>query len=402
MSVALRPAETGMSWRTFTRAYNADRLGFLNALPAIGPVVRMGANLVFVSDPALIEAVFRGTNTDFQMTLNRRLEAVAAGRGDAALEAWMSARRRATSAVHRTATDGDATGQVELSHQIDAWTAAAAPVSVVEDLTRLNLRASVRLVAGGPDPGLETGTLALLPRLIAVVDDGTRLPGPFAMLVRRHRHARRDDQALRDHVLALADSAPGSGGIVGELAGTEVDRATIANLAVAMLLAGTLVPAAAGAWILALLAANPTWQDRSRADPEARTSVINEALRLYPPTWLISRTVAADGVYAGWSLRAGDEVVISPYVSQRDPVVFPEPERFAPERWAGLRPGIAQYFPFGAGARRCVAAELSLRRLDELVQQVLRRATRLSGGFPRSMSTTSTLFPADLRVRFAD
>ena len=79
-----------------------------------------------------------------------------------------------------------------------------------------------------------------------------------------------------------------------------------------MLLTGTLVPTAAGAWVLALLTAHPDWQDRVRANPEVRAWVVSEALRLYPPTWLISRTVARDGVYAGWRLRSGDEVVISP------------------------------------------------------------------------------------------
>jgi cytochrome P450 len=56
-------------------------------------------------------------------------------------------------------------------------------------------------------------------------------------------------------------SARGPGGIVGELANAGLDRATIANLAVAILLAGTLVPAAAGSWVLALLTAHPEWQD---------------------------------------------------------------------------------------------------------------------------------------------
>ncbi|MEU4471900.1 cytochrome P450 [Micromonospora sp. NPDC023888] len=399
MDIVREPAEIGMRWRAFTRAYNADRLGFLSALPAVGPVVRLAANLVYVSDPALIETVFRGTNTAFQLALNRRLESTAAGRGDAALEAWMSARRRAAPAIRGSATGGDPRGRSELSDQISQWTAATETVRVVEDLTRLNLRASVRLVAGGPEPGLEAGTSALLPSLIAIVDKGTRLPRPLALLFRRHRTARRNDEALRRHVVDLLDSARPSG-ILGELVGSEVDRATIANLAVAVLLAGTLVPAAAGSWVLALLAGNPEWQDRARTDPTVRTWVINEALRLYPPTWLISRTVAQDGVYAGWRLREGDEVVISPYVSHRDPQVFPHPEQFAPDRWAGLRPSIVQYFPFGAGARRCMAAELSLQRLDELILQVLQQTSGLSGDPPQLMSTTSTLFPADLRLRF--
>jgi unspecific monooxygenase len=396
------PVDTGLSWRRFTHAYNADRLGYLTTLPALGPVVRMAANLVFVSDPALIETVVRRTNTDFQMRVNRRLESVAAGRGDAALDAWMEARRRALSGVHRVVNDGDPVGQAVLREQVQAWAAATQPTNVVEDLTRLNLRASVRLVVGRPDPDLEHRTSVLLSSLVAVVDGGSRLPGPLAYLSRRHRRARRDDEALRDYVFTRIDTAPRSGCIVGELADAGIDRDTIANLAVAMLLAGTLVPAAAGAWILALLTAHRHWQDRVREEPGTTAWVINEALRLYPPTWLISRTVAHDGVYAEWRLRAGDEVVISPYVSHRDAGVFSEPEKFRPERWADLQPGVAHFLPFGAGPRRCVAAELAWQRLHELVQQVVQTTTGLSGTFPRSVSTTSTLFPSDFHVRFSD
>ncbi|RKN47015.1 cytochrome P450 [Streptomyces hoynatensis] len=405
MNAERTPIDAGYGWHAFTRAYNADRVGFLSALPATGPVVRMTANLVFVSDPALIETVFRATNTDFLLPLNRRLEPVDAGRGEAALEAWMNARRRAATSLRRTAAEGgDPAEEAELREQVRGWAAAGEATGVVEDLTRLNLRASVRLVAGRSDAGLEAGTRALLPSLVAVVDKGTRLPGPLALLSRRHRRARRLDDALLRRLEAMMAAAPESGprGVLGELAGAGLDRATIANLAVALLLAGTLVPAAAGSWVLALLAAHPDWQDRVRGDAGATAWVVNEALRLYPPTWLISRTVARDGVWAGWRLRAGDELVISPYVSHRDPNVFPDPGEFRPERWAGGQPGFAEYFPFGAGARRCVAAEPALRRLTELVRQVTREGTRLTGSFPRSVSTTSTLFPADLRLGFAD
>lgn len=396
------PAETGLGWRAFTRAYNADRMGFLTALPTVGPVVRMAANLVFVSDPALIETIFRRTNTDFRMTMNRRLESVDAARGDAALEAWMAARRHTSTALGRPVIDGADTSSAELRQLVDGWVAAPEPARVVEDLTRLNLRASVRRVVGWADPDLEDSVCALMESLGAVVNDGTRLPGALALLQRRHRRARRADDAIRAQVSDLITSggATAGGGLVGQLAAAEQDLDTVANLAVAVLLAGTLVPAAAGAWTLALMLAHPEWLDRLRDDRTARGWAINEALRLYPPTWLISRTVAADGIYAGWRLRAGDELVVSPYVSQRDPRVFQQPDQFRPERWADLRPGIAEYFPFGAGARRCVAAELALRQLNQLVYQVSLHSAGLSGTFPRSASTITTLFPADLRIEF--
>ncbi|MCD5315212.1 cytochrome P450 [Kineosporia babensis] len=148
-----------------------------------------------------------------------------------------------------------------------------------------------------------------------------------------------------------------------------------------------------------MLAAHPQWQERARTDETARTWLINETLRLYPPTWLISRMVAQDGIYAGWRLRAGDELVLSPYVSHRDAQVFPDPEEFRPERWNGLHPRINEYFPFGAGARRCVGAELSLARLDHLVREVLQAGT-VEGPAPTGMSTTITLVPQNLRLRF--
>mgnify|MGYP001347355731 CR=1 FL=1 len=85
--------------------------------------------------------------------------------------------------------------------------------------------------------------------------------------------------------------------------------------------------------------------------------VIQEAMRLYPSAWSISRRALADDVIGGYDIPAGAIVAMSPYTIHRHPDFWDDPERFDPDRFtpekvAG-RPRFA-YFPFGGGARQCI------------------------------------------------
>ena len=88
------------------------------------------------------------------------------------------------------------------------------------------------------------------------------------------------------------------------------------------------------------------------------TAVLWEALRLAPPVWVAPRIAIKDCEIAGVHVPAGAHVLVSQYVTQRDPLYFPEPDRFIPERW--LNPEFEKslpkgaYFPFGAGTRKCL------------------------------------------------
>jgi pentalenene oxygenase len=85
--------------------------------------------------------------------------------------------------------------------------------------------------------------------------------------------------------------------------------------------------------------------------------VLIEVLRLYPPTWMLSRVAVADTTVADVALPRGAEVVISPYALQRDPAVFPAPDAFDPDRWLPDRATARQkqsFLAFGAGRRRCM------------------------------------------------
>jgi len=91
--------------------------------------------------------------------------------------------------------------------------------------------------------------------------------------------------------------------------------------------------------------------------------VVEEAMRLYPPIWGIMRTAIAEDTLGGYRIPPGARVVISPYVVHRSPAVWPEPERFLPDRFlsesANGRHRFA-YFPFGGGPRLCAGAQFAM------------------------------------------
>ncbi|MGW6059343.1 cytochrome P450 [Streptomyces sp. NPDC055189] len=85
-------------------------------------------------------------------------------------------------------------------------------------------------------------------------------------------------------------------------------------------------------------------------------AVLQETMRMYGPAWLVTRTATRAVTLGGHSIPEGADVVYSPYLHQHDPAVFPEPERFDPDRWSG-RPDAATrgaFLAFGAGRRNCV------------------------------------------------
>ena len=156
---------------------------------------------------------------------------------------------------------------------------------------------------------------------------------------------------------------------------------------VTMVIAGHETVAAALAWTLMLLAEHPAAQDRVRAELDAHEgpvplvgnrerlpwtrAVVDEALRLYPPAWAISRRSLADDVVGGRPVPAGTLAIISPWLVHRRPDLWPDPEAFRPERFLGqpLRTG---YLPFGQGPRLCIGREFALGEMVLVLAELLR------------------------------
>ena len=91
--------------------------------------------------------------------------------------------------------------------------------------------------------------------------------------------------------------------------------------------------------------------------------VINEALRLYPPGWLLSRRTLEADELGGYQVPPGSNVLLPLYLLHRHPDFWTDPEAFLPERFApdqeGTRPRFA-YMPFAAGPRHCIGETLAV------------------------------------------
>ncbi len=91
--------------------------------------------------------------------------------------------------------------------------------------------------------------------------------------------------------------------------------------------------------------------------------VIDEALRLYPPGWLLSRRTVQPDVLCGYEIPAGTNVLLPLYLLHRHPRYWPDPDAFLPERFApdheAERPRFA-YMPFAAGPRHCIGETFAL------------------------------------------
>jgi cytochrome P450 len=91
--------------------------------------------------------------------------------------------------------------------------------------------------------------------------------------------------------------------------------------------------------------------------------IVQEALRLYPPSWLLPPVVAREGAaLGGTAIRPGTIVTCSPWLVHRDPRWYSHPDEFRPERWAAeaTEPVRADaWFPFGGGQRACMGARFA-------------------------------------------
>jgi len=104
--------------------------------------------------------------------------------------------------------------------------------------------------------------------------------------------------------------------------------------------------------------------------------VVNEALRLYPPGWLLSRRTIEADVLGGFSIPPGANVLLPLYLLHRHPRFWKDPDVFWPERFAveheAQRPRFA-YMPFAAGPRHCIGETFALYEMLMHLFKVARR-----------------------------
>jgi cytochrome P450 len=200
------------------------------------------------------------------------------------------------------------------------------------------------------------------PGLAAFLKARKRIDAVVHRMIAAHRRRGRDSGSLLDLML----SASPERGAVSEQA--------LRDQVITIFLAGYETVANALVWTWYLLAQNPECERCLHEEvdgvllgrlpavedvPRLRYTemVIAESMRLYPPAWAMGRYARDDFHLGEYFLPAKTTVLISQFITHRDPRYFPDPLRFNPNRFtpeAKSRRAKFTYFPFGAGFRQCI------------------------------------------------
>ncbi len=152
--------------------------------------------------------------------------------------------------------------------------------------------------------------------------------------------------------------------------GNMSDREVI-DEALTLIVAGHETTASVLNWTWYLLSQHPQVDARllhetlASSDAYAR-QVLNEAMRLYPPGWLLSRRALQPDTLGGYEVPAGANVLIPLYLLHRHPRYWWEPARFDPDRFApeheAGRPRYV-FLPFSAGPRHCIGEAFAMNEM---------------------------------------
>lgn len=185
---------------------------------------------------------------------------------------------------------------------------------------------------------------------------------------------RRDDPATaeRDDVLSILLQARDEDG-------RPMTDVELRDELMTLLVAGHETTATSLAWAFDLLLHNPDKLERLHAevedggDGEYLDAVIKETLRIRPVVPGVVRKVKEPFELRGYEIPVGTRVAPNIYLTHRNPDVYPDPDRFLPERFLGEPPDTYSWIPFGGGIRRCIGASFALLEMKVVIPTILRR-----------------------------
>jgi len=204
------------------------------------------------------------------------------------------------------------------------------------------------------------------PGLAAFVRARKRIDAVVFRMIEAHRRRSRDSGSLLDLMLAASPAA-----LQDKTAASEQ---SLRDQVITIFLAGYETVANALSWTWYLLSQNPEcercFHEEIDRELEGRLPtfedvprlryvemVLAESMRLYPPAWAMGRYARNNFQLGEFFLPAKTTVLMSQFITHRDPRFFPDPLRFDPERFtpeAKARRTKLTYLPFGAGGRQCI------------------------------------------------
>ncbi|MHB8640447.1 MAG: cytochrome P450 [Candidatus Acidiferrales bacterium] len=308
---------------------------------------------------------------------------------------WRRQRRLAQPAFQKTRVNEYAATMVEHALAYTASWRDGEVRDIADEMSRLTCGIAVKTLFGldlGPEADRVGETLSTLMRYqINRIRSAFSLPEKFPTPA--NRRANTAFQYLDSLVYGIIKERRSRGADGNDLLsrliaamdedGTQMTPQQLRDETMTLFLAGHETTALTLSWTWYLLAQNPPAEANLHqelsgvfAAREPRTleakdaeslpyldAVIRESLRLYPPAYLIARLAIEPFDLAGYSFPAGTTILMSQWVTHRDPRYFPDPLAFHPERWLdGLAARLPThaYFPFGGGPRRCIGQGFAL------------------------------------------
>ncbi|MBP7690780.1 MAG: cytochrome P450 [Anaerolineales bacterium] len=441
----MKPTAPGPSSSTLLRQIQTiqrDPLSFLTACARqYGPLVRfpIGNLAVFaVNAPELVKHVLQDNHRNYgKNTIQFNTLAMVTGRGLLTSDGgfWLRQRRLLQPAFHRQRLAGFGCAMTAAAEQLlaewDARPADTAPLDVDAAMMTTTLAIVGRTLFNAD---LRVEAADLVPAVLTALDfivyrAQTPLAWPLVVPTPRNlrfQAARRRLEAAVSRLNADRRAFLAGGGAppddllqmlldARDDAGQPMTERQLRDELITLIIAGHETVASALTWTWHLLAQNPLAEARLRAElatvlagraptpddlprlPYTR-AVFEEALRLYPPAWLITRQALGPDTLAGHAIPAGALLIISPYVIQRRPEVWPDPEAFQPERFLEGAPDTPRfgYLPFGGGPRQCIGNGFALLEGTLILAMVAQRyQLRPAPGSAVRVDALVTLRPHD-------
>ncbi len=422
------PGPRGLPFAGSLLAYYRDPLGFTRSVAErygdVALVRVAGLAFYVLSNPDHIADVFVTKNRDFKkgaLGAERRLlfgNGLATSDG----EFWLRQRRLAQPAFHRERIAAYGDTMVDLTeHMLASWRDGEVR-DLHADLMGLTLRGVARTLFGAT---VSSETAAVAGALEVVMAFFARQENFFLRLlprgmptpgrIRFRRAVERLDRIVFD-LIARHRREGDSGDLLSMLIaaqdedGSQMSDQQLRDETMTLFLAGHETTALALSWTFALLAEHPAVRARMAEEiaaldgrppctadlPRLRYTekVLKEAMRLYPPAWILARQAVRDVEIGGYRIPRKAFVVMSQWVVHRDPRHFADPERFLPERWDGeleqRLPRFA-YFPFGGGPRVCIGSAFATMEAMLVLATITQRFrfTRLPGRRVRPLASIS-------------
>jgi cytochrome P450 len=437
---ATAPGPSGPQMLRAIRTIRSDALGFLEQMArAYGPVVQFpipSPPTYLVSDPEAVRRVLVTHARDYDKeTIQYRSLSLVTGEGllTTSGEVWRRQRRMVQPAFHHEVLEGVVGYAARATEElISRWgdLSRGAVIDIDEAMMRVALETVGASLFGtdlsGDADRLARATIEALDVVVARAQ--VPVQPPDWLPTRPTRRLRAALVQLDDAVASMVASRQRAGSadepstlldllVEAAAADPPIPASEVRDELVAFLVAGHETTASALTWALWLLAGDaevqgevareldevlgeraPTYADLDHL-PWTR-AVFDEAMRLYPPVWLVSRHAKEDDVLAGREIPAGSLIIMTPYIAQRDPLLWEAPTEFRPQRFLdGHRRGAAGdaiFWPFGLGPRMCIGRDFAyvegMAVLSVLLRQVA--VSRIPGVVPRPAALV-TLRPAD-------